>query len=77
MSRFPHLEKHDGGNYLSSIVTDKYDVASEMQYCVSSVDELVSLEIDQDDGLSGVFYLEKEHLPFLKQLVKDLEEATK
>lgn len=77
MSRFPHLDKHEGGHYLSDIVNDNYDVTSEMQYCVSTVDELVSLEINQDDGFNGVFYLEKEHLPFLKQLVKDLEEVTK
>lgn len=77
MSRFPHLDKYEGGHYLSGIITDNDGTASEMQYCVSIVDELVSLEINQEDGFNGVFYLEKEHLPFLKQLVKDLEEVTK
>ncbi|QMS41916.1 hypothetical protein Bolokhovo_46 [Bacillus phage Bolokhovo] len=75
--KFPWLN-HIGGDYrVSELVEDKHEIRATLQYALHERDKRGGLEIEQDDGSCAVFFLDKDHLPFLKQLVKDLEEVTK
>lgn len=79
MMEFPHLQQQ--GKYLRSVTVN--DVNSGqlpigyMHYEIRR-DKMKDIELVIECMESEeVFILDKKHIPFLKQLVKDLEEVTK
>ncbi|AGE61037.1 hypothetical protein FINN_44 [Bacillus phage Finn] len=76
-NKFPWLDHIGGGYRVSELAEDKHEIRATLQYALHESDKRGALEIEQDDGMCAVFFLDKDHIPFLKQLVKDLEEVTK
>ncbi|QMS41917.1 hypothetical protein Bolokhovo_47 [Bacillus phage Bolokhovo] len=77
MSNFPHLEKTSESHYKSGVTKDTALPESEMLYLVDTFEKDITLTTVEDGWDQTEFVLTKQHLPFLKQLVKDLEEVTK
>ncbi|AGY48208.1 hypothetical protein Riggi_46 [Bacillus phage Riggi] len=76
-NRFPHLEKISENTHKSCTIKDTALPESEMMYLVDTDDKDIMLTCVEDGWDQTNIVLGKQHLPFLKQLVKDLEEVTK
>ncbi|AGE60885.1 hypothetical protein ANDROMEDA_46 [Bacillus phage Andromeda] len=79
MNKLSHLQEQ--GKYLRSIsINDANSGELPICYMHYEIDKNTQKDIELITGRmenDEVFILTKEHLPFLKQLVKDLEEVTK
>lgn len=79
MMEFPHLQQQ--GKYLRSVtVNDANSGQLPIGYMHYEIrrDKMKDIELVIECMESEeVFILDKKHIPFLKQLVKDLEEVTK
>lgn len=80
MSQFPHLTQYDHPHselYQSKEVHDSdTSMPAVMDYQVDVDDKDIILQLKDGVSYCG-FILNKEHIPFLEQLLNDLKEVTK
>ncbi|AGE61036.1 hypothetical protein FINN_43 [Bacillus phage Finn] len=80
-NRFPHLTQYEHPHselYTSQEVNDgDPDCPSVLDYQVDTNDKDITLAINDGDDDYACFILNKDHIPFLEQLLSDLKEVTK